>query len=345
MSRRMRGIVVGVVVISLALIPALNCGPAAPPSEDDVIHWRMQSTFGPGDFSADILPQFADAVRDKSKGRLEIATFYGDEVVPAIDVWPSVGKGIIEAGQTCGAMWMGTEPVLCFEAGIPFTFQGSYEEVRAAVDEMGLMNIWSEAYAKHNIHLLDIHCYGPYAILCSNVPIRSLDDFKGVKIRAVLWWGNLYKMLGAAPGYCPGGEAYMALKMGTFDAAVYSIDAIRGMKWHEVMDYLILPWWVDWYFGDIIINTDAWNGLPEDLQKALQDAAKEYADANLKLYSDEIDVVIKDAEELGYEVITLPEADVAQIREMTIANIWPPMAQVSPEMADVIEMFNARWGD
>ena len=344
MNRSLRGIIVGLFIISLVLIPALNCAPAAPPAEE-VIHWRMQSTFSPGDFSADLLPEFADAVRKKSRGRLDIATFYGDEVVPAFEVWPSVEKGIIEAGQTCGAIWGETEPVLLFEAGMPFSFQGSYKDVRAAIDEMGLMDMWSAAYARHNIHLLDIHCYGPYAILCSNVPIRSLDDFKGVKIRAILWWGDLYKMLGASPGYCPGGEIYMALKMGTFDAAVYSIDAIRGFKWHEVMDYLIVPWWVDWYFGDIIINADAWNELPEDLQEALQEAAKEYADANLRVYSAEIDAVIDKADELGYEVITLPEADVETIREMTIANIWPALAGLSPECAEVFDMFNEYWGD
>ncbi|MBA7692064.1 hypothetical protein ES703_100622 [subsurface metagenome] len=77
----------------------------------------------------------------------------------------------------------------------------------------------------------------------------------------------------------------------------------------------------------------------------LQEAAKEYADANLRVYSAEIDAVIDKADELGYEVITLPEADVNKIREMAIANIWPAMAEMSPEMAEVIDMFEGYWGD
>jgi len=346
MNRVLYAVIGSLVAISLVLIPAMSCAPAAPPA-GKVIKWRMQSNFSPGDFSADLLPIFANAVKEKSKGQLEIQTFYGDEVVPAMEVWPSVEKGIIEAGQTCGALWGTTEPMLLFEAGMPFSFRGTYKDVRKAIDDMGLMDVWKAAYAKHNIHMVDIHCYGPYAVLCSKKPIRTIDDFKGVKIRAILWWGDLYKMIGASPGYVPGGETYMALKMGTFDAAVYSIDCIRGMKWHEVMDYLILPWWVDWYFGDIIVNANAWDSLPDDLKQAVQDAAKVYADANLKRYTEEIDIVTNKAKakELGYEIITLPQADVNKIRDLTIANIWPGMGKAYPDLAPIFDKFKQRWGE
>jgi len=335
------------ILASLMIIPTASCAPSGPPAEGKVMKWRMQSTFGPGDFSADLLPVFADAVKEKSKGQLEITTFYGDEIVPFMEVWPSVEKGIIDAGQTCGAFWASTEPMLLFEAGLPFSFRGSYKDVRKAVDELGLTDSWRTAYARHNIELIDIHCYGPYTVLCSNKPIRTIDDFKGVKIVAIMWWGDLYQMLGASTGFIPGSERYMALKMKTYDAAVYSIDAIRGMKWHEVMDYLILPWWVDWYWGDIIVNKTTWDSLSPDLQKAIKDAAKEYADANLKKYTEEIDIVTNPAKakELGYEIITLPAEDVAKIRDMTIEKIWPDIATTSPELVPMIEKFEQRWGN
>jgi TRAP-type C4-dicarboxylate transport system substrate-binding protein len=346
MNKLLYAIILSVVATSLVLVPAVSCAPSGPPAEGKVIKWRMASTFGPGDFSADLLPVFANAVKEKSKGRLEITTFYGDEVVPFMETWPSVEKGILDAAQTCGAFWSSTEPTLLLEAGLPFSFRGSYKDVRKIVDDMGLTDTWRAAYARHNIELIDIHCYGPYAILCSNKPIRKLDDFKGVKIRAIMWWGDLYRMLGASTGFVPGSEVYMALKMKTYDAAVYSIDAIRGMKWQEVMDYLILPWWVDWYWGDIIVNKKTWDSLPDDLKKAVKDAAKEYADANLKKYTEEIDIVTNPAKakELGYEVITLPAADVDKIRDMTISQIWPEIGSISPELGPFLDKFKQYWG-
>ncbi len=95
-------------------------------------------------------------------------------------------------------------------------YQGTLKEVEALIEKTGLYAQFEAAYDRQNCHLLGIHTYGPYPALVSNKPIRSLDDFKGLKVRAILATANLLKELGAAPGYIPGGEIYMALKLGTF---------------------------------------------------------------------------------------------------------------------------------
>ena len=299
--------------------------------------WRVQSAFSRGDFSADLLPSFAKEVKEKSNGRLLISTFYAGDLVPSDDTFKATSQGMIEMGQTCGVLWSGEMPILGLEFGLPFGFKGTLEEVEALVDKTGLYQLWENAYADKNCHLLGIHTYGPYPALASNKPIRSLNDFKGLKVRAILEIADLMKELNAAPGYVPGGEIYMSLKLGTFDAATYSVDAIRGFKWHEVIDYYILPYWCDWYFGDVIINKQAWESLPKDLQEILITAMKNYGDKNKEIYSKEVDIITDQAGKLGYEVITLPDKDVEKIRQVAIEKIWTEFAKKGPECAKAIK--------
>ena len=60
------------------------------------------------------------------------------------------------------------------------------------------------------------------------------------------------------------------------------------------------PYWCDWYFGDIIINQQAWAGLPQDLQDILKTAMTNYGEKNKEVYSKEVEIVKSQASELGY---------------------------------------------
>jgi len=303
--------------------------------------WRVQSAFSRGDFSADLLPSFAKEVKEKSNGRLVLSTFYAGDLVPSDDTFRATSQGMIEMGQTCGVLWSGEEPILGLEFGLPFGFKGTLAEVENLVEVTGLYKLWEQAYDSKNCKLLGIHTYGPYPVIASNRAIRGIEDFKGVKVRAILEVADLMKELGAAPGYVPGGEIYMAMKLGTFDAATYSVDAIRGFKWHEVINYYILPYWCDWYFGDIIVNRQAWESLPADLQQVLNEAMVNYGERNKEVYSKEIQIVKEEAKSLGYEVITLPEEDVEAMRKIAIEKVWPKFAEKGPECAKAIKAMKA----
>jgi TRAP-type C4-dicarboxylate transport system substrate-binding protein len=327
-------------VLACCVIGLLSAGTV----QAQVIKWRAQSAFARGDFSADLLPSFAKEVEQKSKGRLVISTHYAGDLVPQDDTLKATTQGMIQMSQACGVFWSGVEPILGLEFGLPFGFKGSLEEVEGLIAKTGLYKMWEDAYARQNCQLLGIHTYGPYPAIASNKPIRKLEDFKGLKIRALLEIADLLKEIGAAPGYVPGGEIYMALKLGTFDAATYSVDAIRGFKWYEVIKYYILPYWCDWYFGDVVINKDAWNKLPDDLKAILKEAMVNFGKANKEVYEKEVKYVVDNSKQLGYEVITLPDADVAKIRQVAIEKIWPAYAKKCPDCAKAIDAIKAFQG-
>ena len=88
--------------------------------------WRIQSAFSRGDFSADLLPSFAEEVKKKSNGQLILTPYYAGDLVPTEDTLTATTRGIMEMSQGCGALWQGVEPILGLVAGAPFMYKGTF---------------------------------------------------------------------------------------------------------------------------------------------------------------------------------------------------------------------------
>jgi len=86
----------------------------------------------------------------------------------------------------------------------------------------------------------------------------------------------ILEQIGAKPVKIPGGEIYMALKLGTIDGAEFSnVSADWGMKFHEVTKYWNVPcWFQPASLLGLMINMDAWKKLPDDLKAIIEAAGK-----------------------------------------------------------------------
>jgi TRAP-type mannitol/chloroaromatic compound transport system substrate-binding protein len=118
---------------------------------------------------------------------------------------------------------------------------------------------------------------GPESGFRTNKPIRTLADFKGAKIRTgVLQTIWVLEQVGAKPVRIPGGELYMALKLGTIDGGEYGAPSTDwGLKFQEITKYWVIPagWHQVGTVSDLMINMDAWKKLPPDLQAIVEHAA------------------------------------------------------------------------
>lgn len=108
----------------------------------------------------------------------------------------------------------------------------------------------------------------PEIFLQSTVPLVTLDDIKGLKIRTAGDDGEIFNAMGASTVFLPGGEIYEAMQRGVIDAAQLStpsIDWTLGLQ--EVSEYMYMsgvrqP--TDWslYF----IPESVWQALPDDMK-------------------------------------------------------------------------------
>ena len=201
---------------------------------------------------------------------------------------------------------------------------GSVGEHKKAA--LQLRPFYAERFARRGLRLLSIHAWSSQQIF-STVPIRSVADWKGKKIRV---YGadsaNIARLLGAAPVNINFGEVYSALEKRTVDGAMTSATNAEPMKFFEVAKYLDY-----WYLAGaamewLVANQKAWDGLPKDLQDIVLDALKE-TNLEEKEWQDAIaadERARKRLPELGMTVVDPPREEIEKARRIAQGawDIW-----------------------
>lgn len=338
----------GSVCLTLVLAALLLPACAAPPEEEaaaEVITWRLQCAFPPGDISHDQLSSFADSVREKTEGRLSIDIFPGGAIVPIEEMMFALGKGTFEMYHTAEGYHEGIRPVFAVVEGLPGQWPGLgyLDDVNTLLYDRGLMDIFQEAFSLHNIYYLGCDSYGAFPYIVSTVPVRSYEDFEGLKLRLGGPWLDFYARVGAATVWIPGGDIYMALKLGTVDAAAWSSDIVIGLKTYEVIDYVIMPPLNAHLFSGLCVNLEEWEAMPVDIQQALKAAQQEYGQTVFELYNADWEIVEARADELGYEIIWLSDADMERTRQLALP-MWDEYADRCDYSARALAIIKDWWG-
>ena len=101
----------------------------------------------------------------------------------------------------------------------------------------------------------------------SKKPLRTLDDFDGLKTRshaaALSDWIN---GMGADAQFLAFAEVYTALERGILDAGVTGSTPGHGQRWYEVTQYLNGPL-KSLLSTNNIVNAEVWESIPPDLQQ------------------------------------------------------------------------------
>lgn len=110
----------------------------------------------------------------------------------------------------------------------------------------------------------------------TNVPVNTVDDLKGLKIRVPSneIQSKGMDVLGATSTGMALGDVYQALQTKTIDGAENPLATLYGRKLHEVAPYLILDGHVK-NFTTWVCSADWFNSLTEEQQKWLVETAEE----------------------------------------------------------------------
>ena len=111
---------------------------------------------------------------------------------------------------------------------------------------------------------------------------NSVDDLKGLKMRIPGFAGEVLAELGVAVTNLPAGELYTALERGTIDALEWVGPGMDiNMGFHKVAPYYYTGWHEPATDLQFLINQDAWNELPADLQAIVEIAM---VDSKARMY-------------------------------------------------------------
>ena len=124
----------------------------------------------------------------------------------------------------------------------------------------------------------------------ANKPLKSPDDFKGMKMRIqsskVL--ESQMRAVGALPQVMSFSEVYQALQTGVVDGTENPHSNLYTQKMHEVQKHMTLS--DHGYLGyAVITNKKFWDGLPADIRGQLEQAMKEATEYANRIAKEEND--------------------------------------------------------
>lgn len=238
-------------------------------------HWKMVTAWPknyPGLGTA--AERLAERVKTMSAGRLTIKVYAGGELVPPLEVFDAVSRGTAELGHGAAYYWKGKVPAAQFFTAVPFGL--STAEMNAWLSKGGGQALWDEAYAPYGVKPLVVGNTGMQMGGWYNKEINALDDLKGLKIRMPGLGGEVLSKLGATTVNLPGGEVFTALQTGAIDASDWVSpynDLAFGL--HKAAKYYYYPGWQEpQAVLELLINQQALDSLPADLQAILSEAAR-----------------------------------------------------------------------
>jgi TRAP-type mannitol/chloroaromatic compound transport system substrate-binding protein len=242
----------------------------------ETIKWRLVSCWPAYSSLYQNSTRLAANIHELSGGRLQITAHPAGELVSAEAVFDTVSKGAAEMGVDWASYWASKNSAFDLLGSYPMTL-AQYDIINWYIQGEG-RDIFNYLYGKYNM-IYFINGITPVGSgIRSRIPIRSLADIKGKKIRmSGKAAGYILQKAGAVQVLTPASEISQALATGAIDGASFNIPSVDwSLGMGEVTKYCIGPAWnMPSASGGLMINKDAWNTLPPDLRKIVEFAIAE----------------------------------------------------------------------
>lgn len=257
---------------------------------------------------------FAKNVYDKTNGEVEIQIYADGQLGEPATAIESTQLGNIDILILPASDFKSFDNIFGIEA-IPFLYADN-ESVAKVLNESGAADMQKEILAGLGlIQLNEARNYfrGPYRVLASKTPVRTIDDLKGLRFRAFdnKNYIHAYELLGANPLVVAYSEVYMALQNGTVDAATCTISALKGENYTDICKYVTL---INEYVSSVFVlcGDSTYNKLSEENRRILKECADQLGSDVEALTEESLTVNIDAMKADGVEFI---EIDTSPARE------------------------------
>jgi len=262
---------------------------------------------------------FCDEVKSLTKGQVEITYHAGGTLLNPIKMYDGVVTGITDLGFSHIQYTRGRFPVMeVFD--LPLGFPSGWTDTQVATDFFNKYKPkeWDD------VHVLYVTPTGPLILQTIGKPVKTMEDLKGLKIRATGQLTDVIKALGGLPVPLPMPDVYEALRRGVIDGVTVDLSTLKYWKFAEVTKYVTAHWQlgtgITFYY---VMNKNKWNALSPDLQKIFTEVASAAREKQAALW-DQMDIEGMDLfKSKGGQVISLSDAEAAK---------W--MKAVEPVIAD-----------
>ena len=228
------------------------------------------------------MERWKEEVEKRTNGKVAIKTFPGGTLLDAKGMMDGVIAGTADIGNLCMAYQPGRF-IVTNATGLPLGFPD------AKVASLVLWDLWNkyqpEEFAK--VKVLAMFASAP-ANIYAKVPVKNLEDLKGLQLRASGGVAEVLKALGATPVGMPQSETPEALQKGVVKGAVSSLETLKDFKYAEMCRYVTIFNGPIYPFA-VVMNLDSWKKLPPDVQKVMDELRVEQSEWTGKYMDDHVD--------------------------------------------------------
>jgi len=304
--------------------------------------WKVQTSW-PAGVGLQTFKTWCGTIKEKTGGELEIKPFAAKEVVGDFELLDGVRNGVLEAMNSFTLYWAGKLPATAFLSSYLMGLRYPHEWDIFFYSNGGLQAA-RDLFAKQNMYYVNRIHHGPN-IIHSKKPIRTIEDFKDLKLRVP---GGMiaegFAAIGAKTTLLPGGEVFSALEKGTVDAADYTGPAVNwDLGFQQVSKFIWTgpPGLESVYqpvdLMDFVVRMDVWNKLSPKMKTLLDDEIQVYSNIHHGAIQKADMEAWHKFEKAGIQINRLPAEDLPKFQRVAVP-IWFKWANKDKDAAKIFKL-------
>lgn len=261
---------INALLLSAALIAASLIAGSQPARAADIN--LTYANFPPAStFPCIQMERWKKEVEKRTGGKVSVDTFPGGTLLGAKNMFVGVQQGQADIGCLCMSYQPGVFP-LTTALELPVGFSSSL---------VASLVLW-DVYAKYkpaefaDVKVLTMFTSAPSNIM-SKTPVKSLDDLKGLELRASGTPSKVLGILGATPVSMPMSETPEALQKGVVQGLLSSLEVLKDFNFAESCRYETITNFPVYPFA-VVMNKAKWESLPENVKQVMNDLSREQAE-------------------------------------------------------------------
>jgi tripartite ATP-independent transporter DctP family solute receptor len=259
--------------------------------------------------------KFAEILKNNKDVDVEVEVFHSSQLGNERDLTEGLQLGTVDLALAPGTVSQFEPMMALFD--LPYIFRDrahAYKVVDGTIgDEL------AKGLPAKGLRLLAYWENGYRNVTNSKLPIEKPEDLKGIKIRVSENRVHVatFKAFGCNVTAMAFGEVFTALQQKTIDAQENPLAIIVSSKFYEAQPYVSLTEHV-YMPAHLLISEARWQNFPENVKKAIQDAAFEARDYERKIIADGDEKYIADLKAANIKVNTVDKGPFVEFVKNTV---------------------------
>lgn len=268
--------------LRVATLAFIVLGLSAPAMAAGPVKLSYSNFFPPTHVQSILAEEWCREVEKRSGGQVVIDYYPAGTLTKPKDCYDGVVQRISDIGLSALGYTKGRFPVLS-GVDLPMGYT-------SGVQATALANAVYEQFKPKEfdeVHVLYFHAHGPGKLHTAGKAVTTMDELKGMKIRATGNSASVITALGGNPVAMSMPDSYQSIQKGVVNGGIYPVETNKGWKMGEVVDYLTDTTAVAYtttFF--VVINKDVWASLSPEAQQVMTEVSREWTPKHGQAWDD-----------------------------------------------------------